>query len=447
MDFNQLFFKYAVYYPTVAVRGEWFAGYGRQFQDSQFFPVEQREAAQLGKLNQLLVQAQSSPYYMRRLPVGPLSNLADLVSLPTLAKGALRSADCELGTGFNTFRNMSKTSGGSTGAPVTLLKNNAAMAQEMAAVWRGYSWAGVDVGDRQARFWGVPHSSSQRWRARLIDLVSNRSRCSAFAFNEQDLAAYTQRLIRFKPKYFYGYVSMISRFADYIDSQFGYSPIDLQAIITTAEVLSDSSRQHIERVFGCKVYNEYGCGEVGTIAHECEHGSLHLNSENLILEVLDENENVLPAGEEGQFCVTELNNYSTPLIRYLIKDFGSISNTPCPCGRTLPVLNNIRGREYDYLISSAGKRYHPEYFLYVFEDLKKQGAVFSQLQVVQHEPLKVSINLAGANELAVEVKASIEARFREALSDQCEIFFNRLPSIERERSGKLRVIKREFEAA
>ena len=34
-----------------------------------------------------------------------------------------------------------------------------------------------------------------------------------------------------------------------------------------------------------KVYNEYGSGEIGAIAHECEKGNLHVNSENVYVEI------------------------------------------------------------------------------------------------------------------------------------------------------------------
>ena len=76
--------------------------------------------------------------------------------------------------------------------------------------------------------------------------------------------------------------------------------------------------------------------KLGTIAHECEYGSLHINDENMIVEILN---NGLPCkdGEQGEIVVTELNNTAMPLIRYqlggLRKNFSD----------ALPVWKDIDG--------------------------------------------------------------------------------------------------------
>jgi phenylacetate-CoA ligase len=121
----------------------------------------------------------------------------------------------------------------------------------------------------------------------LIDFIANRKRCSALSFTERDLQAYTAVLEQFGPKYFYGYVSMIEEYAKFFRRNGTTPPFKLKCVTTTSEVLTGSHRRLIEDVFSTKVFNEYGSGELGSVAHECELGSLHVSAENMIVEVID----------------------------------------------------------------------------------------------------------------------------------------------------------------
>ncbi len=119
------------------------------------------------------------------------------------------------------------------------------MGYELAAIWRGYSWAGISIGDKQARFWGVPMTIKGRTAAELTDFICNRKRLSAFAFNDQSLAQYTKQLNSFKPDFFYGYVSMLCDYADYVldnNIKLQFRP---KAIITTSEVLYPEHRKKL----------------------------------------------------------------------------------------------------------------------------------------------------------------------------------------------------------
>lgn len=439
---NQIFFKYGLYYPVVFVRGEWVPQYLKKLRTSQFLNSKELKALQLNKLNALLSYAKKNvPYYRDSLSTSQLEYLQELSKIPLIDKEILRNKQQRLTVNRIGRGATRKTTGGSTGAPVTLLKNKDAMAQELAAQWRGFSWAAVEIGDKQARFWGVPHDLKARRRAQLIDFVCNRVRCSAFSFNEKDLEEYFRKLQHVKPKYFYGYVSMLVQFATFVADCKLDPPCTLKCIITTAEVLTHNDKAFLEQVFQCKVYNEYGCGEIGTIAHECECGKLHINDENIIIEIIGEDGDPVQPGQTGEVVVTELNNYAMPLIRYRMADYGVLSLETCACGRGLTVLDKIIGREYDFLINSAGQKFHGEFFLYIIEDIKKAGALLKGVQFVQDSVNKLTINIVPQGKLDPSFKKIIVERIHGGFDSEVKVNINEIDHIEREASGKLRVIK------
>ena len=441
MSINSFFFKYFVYFPTTILRMEFPYFILNKLNKTQYLSKHSIHEIQFTKLSALLKHARSTTsYYKDNLPE-KIDSLDDIKSLPILDKETLRGRSNQFISSKPCGLTASKTSGGSTGAPVTIIKNNFGMANEFAATWRGYEWAGVKIGDKQARFWGVPMNTKAILKSKLIDFVTNRFRLSAFSFSDENLEQYVISLKKFKPIYFYGYVSMIKEFALFVRKNNHENSFNIKCVITTSEVLTDEDRRLISTVFRCPVFNEYGCGEIGTIAHECEKGSLHISAENVIVEILDsEGERVQP-GQSGEIVVTDLVNYSMPLIRYRMRDFGCISENQCPCGRGLPVLEKIHGRSYDMLVNREGKKFHGEFFLYMIEDIKKTGVIINGYQVEQKSIDRIVISIV-AEELDFEIaKKSLTLKVHDTFDRDIDIEFHKKDSIAREKSGKLRVIK------
>lgn len=442
MSFKKLFFKYAIYYPVVILRGEWIYPHLRKLRGSQNISKKELNAIQLEKLNRLLEHAvKNVPFYRDILP-RKIDDLSQLANLPFLEKDALRASSSLLISVVPQGKVRSKTTGGSTGAAVTICKDNHGMAQELAATWRGYEWAGIDIGDLQARFWGVPFDEKSKRRAKLIDFVTNRIRLSAFSFSDADIKRYIEILNLKKPVYFYGYVSMIRQFAEYMDKNDISLEFQLKAVITTSEVLSKIDRLLFSKVFGCKIFNEYGCGEIGTIAHECEFGGMHITAENMVVEIVDSIGNPVPANCHGEIVVTDLTNFTMPLIRYKMRDFGSVSDKACPCGRGLPLLSEVSGREYDILINKKGEKFHGEFFLYMIEDAKKENLPVQGYQVEQHAFDELTISIVADELVYKAVTSYLENRILGSFDSDVKISFRKVDAISREASGKLRVVKR-----
>ncbi len=439
MGVAHVFFRDLLYYPVAWIQAGDVRRHEKFLARTQFAPRQEIRALQEGRLRSLLDHARREvPFYRDLAP--SVTSLDRISELPFLLKTDLQEHHADLRSTASLGRLALKTTGGSTGQPVTLVKTREALAWELAATWRGYSWAGVGAGDRQARFWGVPHDSSSHRKAQLIDFVCNRMRIPAFNFSETDMEAYLVVLRKKKPRYFYGYVSMLAEFARFLDRRGESLGFDLKCVISTSEVLGEAERQLLSRVFQAPVFNEYGCGELGTVAHECEKGSLHLSEENMVVEIYDGDRPAGP-GEPGELVVTELNNLGFPLIRYRTGDFGTLQEGTCSCGRTLRCLAGIQGRAYDFIRNREGVLFHGEFIMYIFEDLRRQKMGIRQFQVIQEDVDHFSVKIVRETAYRSEAEAIIIERIRQEVDPEARLDFTYVDEITREKSGKLRLIK------
>jgi phenylacetate-CoA ligase len=452
MFHNRSLHRHVVYPAILRFRGEGalFSILG-DLARSQWDPVEDQLQRQSERLRVLLNHARHNvPYYRDRWPVvtssshqDPRSQLADL---PLITKNDLQKHSGELLARHRFGRTTRKTTGGSTGEPVTIVKSRRATAHERAAMWLGYGWYGVRIGDRSARFWGVPFSSRGRAAAAAGDWGMNRIRLSAFAFDDVALYRYWDRCRQFKPDYFHGYVSMLEAFAAYLETRgIDGTALGLKAIIATSEPLTRPQRERLERTFGAPVRSEYGCGEVGPIAYECGHGSMHLLVDNVLVEFLKPDGSHAGTGESGEIVVTDLHNYSMPLVRYRLGDIGTPGDS-CDCGRGYPVLGALLGRSYDFVQTPDGIRYHGEFFLYIFEDLRRAKAPIRQFQIVQSGPHEIEViivpDVGFESSTAETIKRQIGSKLQ-----QMQVTIRKVSFIERTPSGKMQVIRNDWSKA
>jgi len=401
--------------------------------------------AQRSELREILDYAASSiPFYESRFAPNSSAGdaFAELASIPLLEKHDLQQHASDLRPRRFNGRVSKKTTGGSTGQPVTIYKDRVATAYERAAMWLAYGWFGVEMGDRGARFWGVPYSWKRRLTTRIADFCMNRIRFSAFQFDDDKLGNYWARLCSFSPDYVHGYVSMLEQMARYaLRERVARDELRLKSVIATSEVLTEPQRQVIEEAFGAPVQVEYGCGEVGPIAHECPAGSLHLASANLVVELLRSDGSPAAPGETGEIVLTDLHNRAMPLIRYRVGDFG-VRGSPCGCGRAFPVLEKVWGRAYDFVEDETGRRYHGEFFMYVFEDLRSQGIPIGQFQVTQRDARHIEVQFTAEAEMQASAREKIAATVGARLPGVA-FELEQVAEIPRELSGKMRVIRQE----
>ena len=121
-------------------------------------------------------------------------------------------------------------------------------------------------------------------------------------------------------------------------------------VLTGGETLTPAVRHRVELLLGATVRNNYGASEFLSIAWECAHGHMHVNTDCVILEPVDEKHKPVPPGERSYSgLLTNLANTVQPLIRYDLSDQITVSPALCACGSPLPVIEVV-GRTDDALM-------------------------------------------------------------------------------------------------
>ncbi|HJV61371.1 MAG TPA: AMP-binding protein [Albitalea sp.] len=170
--------------------------------------------------------------------------------------------------------------------------------------------------------------------------------------------------------------------------------IGLKEVWTGGEALTDAMRGVIGRSFGCPVAQSYGASEFMSMASECRCGMLHLNSDWLILESVDEQGRPVSEGQAGfTTLLTNLANAVQPVIRYDLGDRVTMHSAPCRCGSWLPVIE-VQGRVDDSVVLRDGEgqsvRLLPLALTTVLED---EAGVFD-FQLVQQGEQALLLRLA-----------------------------------------------------
>ncbi|MBY0512719.1 MAG: phenylacetate--CoA ligase family protein [Gemmataceae bacterium] len=343
-----------VVHPLLARKGRSrHLDYLRVLRQTQFDPPDVIRARQLAALKVQLQHALDTvPYYRaawRKAGVHPadVKSLADLDAFPVLTKDDIRRHEHALvSNAFDAATLRAKRTSGSTGVPLTVRIDEPAVQWKTACTIRSDEWSGYRLGQRVAKVWGNPEYLQFGWKGRLRNYFVDRAvYLDTLNLTGGRIAAFTAVIRRHRPGLIFGHAHSLYLLACALRKQ-GVADVRPNGIVSTAMILHDWQRTVIEQVFDCPVTNRYGCEEVSLIASECElHQGLHLNADSIYAEI---------EPRTGKLLVTDLTNRAMPLIRYRIGDVVVGSGRSCRCGRGLPLIDRVEGREADYVLTPAG---------------------------------------------------------------------------------------------
>ena len=414
----------------------------RELEASQWQSPQQLRALQQVKLRRLLILAAAHcPYYrdlFRHRAIDPQrDNPFDaLTRLPLLDKTTLRTHRHDMIRADATDAPIRSNTGGSTGEPLTFYFDRRRVAYDKAARMRTHRWFGVEPGDREVYLWGAPAELKRQDRVRILrDRLTNEMLLSAFNMSPRTMREYLGRIETFRPVSLFGYPSSIAMLCEFGRSDgIIVRPTSLKAVFVTGEVLDDCQRSAIERYFGVPVANGYGSREGGFLAHQCPHGSTHVTSENVIMEIADDDGKPVPQGEAGEIVITHLDNHAMPFIRYRTGDVGRLLDAGCACGRGLQVMDVVAGRRTDRLVATDGTVKHALSLIYVLREIDS----VRQFQIHQDRNRDVRIDVVAAPEFGRIQHQQIDRGVRRQLGRDVRVSLALVDRIEPLPSGKHR---------
>jgi len=389
------------------------------FGQSQWWEPSDIKAKQFKQLSQLLVHAQMSiSHYAKTLghinPHDMNSLLAGRwLDLPVLTRDTVNKLGDNL-----ISRSIPKSHGsldpiytsGTTGKPVRVVRTSHALTYWSAFTNRDHIWhnrhirgtlAAIRSSEKGFALYpeGALHAA---WGAK--DGVFRTGPSLSLNVNTPipDMAEW---IARTQPDHLLSLPNIIKRLAPYcIENQIRFP--GLREIQAHGENCGELLRQQCEEAWGVPLHDMYTSREVGYMALQCpEHDHYHIQSEGVYLEVLDDVGQPCKPGEIGRVIVTTMQNYAMPLIRYQVGDYAEVGE-PCPCGRGLPVLNRIMGREQDILVLPTGEQRWTLLGSPDVRDFMKMAPI-RQYQFAHIAPDRMEIRLATKRELTQEEEGNI----------------------------------------
>ena len=288
---------------------------------------------------------------------------------------------------------------GSTGQPFTVYADRQQLEVRFASTLRALEWTGWKFGDKQIRLWHqkIGMTQTQFIKEKLDAVLLRRKFIPAFEISESSLKKLIDTLNSYSPVLIDGYAESLNFLASYINQggQLDFAP---KGIMSSAQMLTSSTRNQIEKGFQTKVFDKYGAREFSGIAYQCGDPSknYHVMDESYIVEILKDNKPAKP-GEIGEVVITDLNNLSFPLIRYRIGDLArAVDNSgKCNCGRGLSQIGEIQGRTQALVHCKNGRWLPGTFFAHFFKEYDYLVRFF---QVIQEERGSFRLNVVkGSN--------------------------------------------------
>lgn len=401
------------------------AGFGALVSESeatQWWAPDALAALQAHRLNLVVAHLElHSPQFAGRvrdsgLSCTELTMPGGLQRLAPLSRRRLQSADGLYCDSVPTHhgRTYEVRTSGSTGEPVVVRRTEVNGLDWMAATLRNHLWHAHDFQDRFCsiradlrgitlmRDWGLP----VKWLFKSGPMLG---------IPITDGLERQIELIRdFKPRFLLIYPSNLAGIVN-----LGIRLPSVTHILTVGETLSPQARSDAAALFDATVTDTYSSQELGTIAIQCPKAPLHhVMAENLIVEVLAPDGAACRVGEVGRVVITDIRNFATPIIRYDIGDLAEVG-PPCACGRGLPTLSRICGRERNLILMPDGTRHWPLVGFHVFRTI----APVVQYQLIQESRDTVEFRLVTQRSLSRQEESSLAAHVRRALGFAFEIRF------------------------
>lgn len=145
-------------------------------------------------------------------------------------------------------------------------------------------------------------------------------------------------------------------------------------IISVAEVLYDSDKKYLEKIFKQIIHQIYQATE-GFLGYTCKYGTIHINEDMIKIEkeYIDKN--------TGRFIpiITDFKRRTQPIIRYRLNDILLEKKDKCKCGSCFLAIEKIEGREDDIFYFEGEKK-----DIAVFSDFISRAIIYASDEIIEY---------------------------------------------------------------
>lgn len=262
--------------------------------DFDTWPLEKKHEYQRQELIKFILYAYENSKFYRELyqniDIASITSVDDLKFLPIVDKEMLRENIVDVVT-IPRKGAVEGHTGGTTGKSLVVLNTREDSMKRMAMLDHFKARVGfVHRKMRRATFNGkhiVPPGQKKKvfWR---YNAACKQMIYSSFHITEDNMKYYVESFNKFKPHAIDGFFMSMCDIAGYIERhniKLDFHPV---AIFPTSETLTQSGRELLERVFKCKVYDQYASSEGAPFVTECPNQTPHIELASGVFEHFEE---------------------------------------------------------------------------------------------------------------------------------------------------------------
>ncbi len=368
-----------------------------------------------------------------------IKSLEDIRNVPPVTKEQIRNHQKELVSNrYSQAKYRFVTTSGTTGIPLgfVYLKGHTDPI-EKAFVNHAWSRFGVNSNNRNVFMRGqiVKEGAVERLGLTLI--------LSSYHMTDSHLEEYDRAVRSFRPIFFQAYPSSLMELCKFMRRR-SLPPFEsLKLIVCSSENMSQQESAFIRETLRVPICDLYGNAERTVFASTCPYSNrLHFYPQYGLVEILnDDSRECTIEGECGELVTTAFTSPAFPFIRYRTGDLATFTSQTCQCGWNYHVIEGIKGRNQEYLITRDGRKIgivavnvHSE----VFFRLRR----FQFHQETQGEVTFKYVPEGGA--LSSEVMAEIKAEIFSKMGNDISIKLEKVDDIPRGSRGKQNVLVQEI---
>ena len=312
---------------------------------------------------------------------------------PVISKRELKAAtDDFLSSDFQKSDLIPMSTSGSTGTPLTVFHDRNKKKSVYAEVLYYNGKVGYQIGTKIIYLRSIVSEVS---KSPLQQFTQNISLVDCNDLSNKGIEeklALIATLTKHSKAVMMGYASTLDAFRDYFNRN-GIAAAEncrLSGIISGSEMLFDETREVIEKAFHCICISRYANEEQGFLGQDGFKNNLfRTNCAHYYFEVLDfDRDEPVVEGNVGRLVVTDLKNYSMPLIRYDTGDIGRLI-TVNENGAEWQAIDEFGGRKVDMIFNASGDRISPHSItnaMWEFTDI-------NQYQLIQNGPRTYTLKI------------------------------------------------------